>query len=576
MNGLSLLQLARSVQSNRVSGIAQKLGVKWPPPPTVSVRNLVLRAKGLTLVGFADTHNHQFASLGFGGGGAIWGGDHGDISEALSWCTPAHGPGGLSDTVSNVLTIFGYPEPGIHNLTRGIGHRVGGYPQFDGWPRWDNISHQSVFEDWLQRAWEGGLRLMVMLAVNSEFMCGRVSKAPGRTCNDMEAVDYQLQAANDLQAYIDNKNGGPGKGWYRIVTHPQEARSVIAAGKLAIVLGIEVDNLFGSYLPSTLTEQQVQDQVNKYFAAGVRHVFLIHFADNAFGGTSFDKFLHYDPSKAGDLDTLEGIALPYPVKTEEASQQPFGYQYRGGRRNVQGLTELGKFAIREMMSRGMIIDIDHMSFNSRSDTLDIAESLNCPVVSGHTGFIEISIGNKKHEGQLLAGEIERIRKVGGMVSVIAHQGNLSDISTFDGGGTVVEHTCGNTSETLIQAYMYAVSKIQGGPVGLGTDFNGFAGLPGPRFGDEACPGGGQTQHAGQVAYPFVAAASGVQLDRSVVGQRKPFDINVDGLAHVGMLPDLIAEFQALGLTDADLSALLHSAGGYIQVWERALGKGRFF
>src|SRR5215210_2653064 len=54
----------------------------------------------------------------------------------------------------------------------------------------------------------------------------------------------------------------------------------------------------------------------------------------------------------------------------------------------------------------------------------------------------------------------------------------------------------------------------------------------------------------------------------VVG-RKTFDFNDDGLAHVGMLPDLIADFQAMGLSQADLDPLLNSADGYVTLWEKA-------
>jgi phospholipase C len=39
---ISLLEFARSKGANTVGTIAQKMGVKWPPPPTISVRNLVL------------------------------------------------------------------------------------------------------------------------------------------------------------------------------------------------------------------------------------------------------------------------------------------------------------------------------------------------------------------------------------------------------------------------------------------------------------------------------------------------------------------------------------------------------
>src|SRR5207253_2239625 len=90
-----------------------------------------------------------------------------------------------------------------------------------------------------------GLRLMVMQAGNSKFACGSTEQARGRSCEDMEAVDLEIQAAKDMQTDIDNRCGGPGCGWYRIVTSPQQAREVINAGKLAVVLGIEVDSLFG-------------------------------------------------------------------------------------------------------------------------------------------------------------------------------------------------------------------------------------------------------------------------------------------------------------------------------------------
>ena len=65
-----------------------------------------------------------------------------------------------------------------------------------------------------------------------------------------------------------------------------------------------------------------------------------------------------------------------------------------------------------------------------------------------------------------------------MLGVILHQGTLDEIDTWRGPGqTVVEHVSGNTTNTVIQAYQYAVAKMQGGPVAFGTDDNGFAGLP---------------------------------------------------------------------------------------------------
>src|ERR1700687_3922176 len=44
MSNISLRQIAQSLGSDNVSGMAQKVGLKWPPPPSVSVRNLVALA----------------------------------------------------------------------------------------------------------------------------------------------------------------------------------------------------------------------------------------------------------------------------------------------------------------------------------------------------------------------------------------------------------------------------------------------------------------------------------------------------------------------------------------------------
>src|SRR5215831_3117820 len=166
----------------------------------------------MPLSGFADLHCHQFANLGFGGI-EFFGQPSGALADAVPWCTPAHGTGGVRDVVGWVVK-FSY-----QGSRTGVGHKVGGFPQFDGWPRYDSVTHQCVHVDWLERAWEGGLRLMVMLAVNNEWMCTLpgFETAPGRGCSDMEAVELQVQAARSLEAAVDQANGGPGQGWYHLV-----------------------------------------------------------------------------------------------------------------------------------------------------------------------------------------------------------------------------------------------------------------------------------------------------------------------------------------------------------------------
>jgi hypothetical protein len=58
------------------------------------------------------------------------------------------------------------------------------------------------------------------------------------------------------------------------------------------------------------------------------------------------------------------------------------------------------------------------------------------------------------------------------------------------------------------------------------------------------------------------------ISQSVVGQ-KTFDFNVDGFAHIGLLPDMIADWESMGMQPAELDPLFFSTEGYIRLWERA-------
>lgn len=163
------------------------------------------------LWGFADLHNHQFSNLAFGG--LLLAGKpfepsmspRDGIGYALHCCgsNPLI-PCGEIECVSNPFNNHGLCGCGdIIGAALGefLCHHVGGYPQFEGWPRWYSYTHQQVYFEWLKRAWEGGLRLMTMLAVNSEVLCLVVNGI--YQCDDMEAVDRQIQAAKDLEEYID-------------------------------------------------------------------------------------------------------------------------------------------------------------------------------------------------------------------------------------------------------------------------------------------------------------------------------------------------------------------------------------
>ena len=62
------------------------------------------------------------------------------------------------------------------------------------------------------------------------------------------------------------------------------------------------------------------------------------------------------------------------------------------------------------------------------------------------------------------------------------------------------------------------------------------------------------------------ACDGRDFSAATSDCKRTFDFNVDGLAHVGMLPDLIQDLSKIGLNDNDLTPLFRSAESYISMW----------
>jgi len=60
--------------------------------------------------------------------------------------------------------------------------------------------------------------------------------------------------------------------------------------------------------------------------------------------------------------------------------------------------------------------------------------------------------------------------------------------------------------------------------------------------------------------------SNAPLQRSMPGEIRDFDINLDGMAHYGMLPDMLQDICNSGLTPQDLVPLFRSANDYVEMW----------
>jgi microsomal dipeptidase-like Zn-dependent dipeptidase len=434
-----------------------------------------------------------------------------------------------------------------------------GAPYFTGWPKWHTTTHQQVYYKWLERAWQGGMRVMVMLAVNNEFACATSKHLRGTNCSwSMPGIDAQLDAAIAFQSWHEKQPGG---GWFKIVKSADEAEQVIRSGKLAVILGIESDVLFGcktlpyvagstnqTYSRQSCTPEFVNGQVDKYFAKGVRYIFPVHDFDTWFSGTAL--FI-------GAL----GVANVTITGSTFGSAPCPGISDKLGC-NVRGLSPgAGPAFLDKLMDQGWLIDLDHMSAKGIEDTFALARARGgYPFFIGHGLFNELyAAGKNRHERMRTAAQLAQLKAFGSVVSVMTQD-------ELEAGQT----RCMHSSVSFGQNLTYAASKMD--VVAFGSDFNGFAPHVGPRFGPEACGRNAQqgraqgTIAANGLSYPITVPGFGV-FDRQVTGQRT-FDFNTDGLAHIGLYPDLLADLTRQGIS---IEPLMKSAALVVSAWRKASG-----
>lgn len=723
---------------------------------------------GVPLWGFADLHAHLMAHLAFGGN-AFWG---------QPYDPEIPGPEGLQTALPSCAPVHG----GLINVNPEIGHPAGGgWPDFIIWPRFTTIVHQQAYVDWLYRTYQGGLRLVTCLAVNNELLATKSN--PRLPTDDRNAIQTQVAGMRAMVDFIDKSSGGPGQGWMQIALSPDDARRIISENKLAVVLGVEVDSLGNWRRVQDLEKachgdlaqarQLIGLELDWLYNQGVCQVTPIHLTNNAFGGTAIymrfletvNVFVTGEPWTVEDAwqtgvryrldydgdDLVEDVErtvamsggrkramhrhtfidnIPGLRDLVDAIQPP---QVKGGHANTRTLNKYGVILLEEMMKRGMIIDIDHMSEKSTDAALSLAEAHQYPVITSHSWFRDLlysstnefdpedteryntsDVHKVAHEAGKRGDQLERIARLGGIIAPILNQGDIAGLrQAMPELAGKIPAPCAGSSTAWGEAYLYALAKMGGRGVAMGSDINGAACLPGPRFGtyaaygarndarriphrraeidrqtngvayrepirdyrwyrfepsgaggydEESCdiwhaiaqyvagfnpaihqhpqddypalnlqqlrqaldlhmdenwidhitlgfwmaeakplPDAGQIadwsreQRAAYYARVGIPDTSELTLDeptqalmekikamwgkwqemtgdnpplaRSTAGPRRDFDINIDGMAHYGMLPDFLQDLRNSGLTAQDLAPLFRSAFDYIQTWQ---------
>ncbi len=360
--------------------------------------------------GIADTHAHPAHEEGFGKL-LITGKATTPLAETYSNALCERNHGALGTFIARKLFIIG-ADP----------HEARGWPDFIDIPRFNSKTHQQQHVDFLKRAFQGGMRLFCALAINNMYVPSLLM-GPGNDGTPFDDETVLMKQIEEIKQMVAQN-----AEWMEIALSPKDARRIILQGKMAVVLGIEADNLGNFKAASynwidknagalwnnpliTLTDanadQLLEAKLTDYHFKGIRQITPIHYISGLFGGAALFRaelavmqaaFNNDVKVKAGvdkripfslyaDFTMLTTFSNP-PIVTKDAYEtliKSFG----GGPTNLStinniGLTNIGNKLIQKMMVKGFIIDGEHMGYETKQNVFSVAALRGYPIISSHT------------------------------------------------------------------------------------------------------------------------------------------------------------------------------------------------
>jgi hypothetical protein len=460
------------------------------------------------------------------------------IPAALPDCSSVEGPAGAAAPMQNFLNYGNPVAP----------HDTSGWPTLASWAR-SNLTYDGVYWRWVQRVWMAGERLIVMPVNENRVLC-ELQANRKTDCDEMATARQEIDDIYKLQDYVDAQAGGPGQGFFQIVTDPFEARRVINEGKMAVVLEMEVSEPFGCRgleSTSSCSQAQIDAQLQDLYDRGVRSSLLLNKFDNPLTGVRFDSGQVGLLINAGNQESAGSFWSAETCSGPEHDNEIFTGAPTGPLAtllttlgipsgtlpaypsaphcNTRGLTSLGAHTVEQMMDRGMIVNPDHMSQRGVDATIGLAEKRHYSGVISPHGWMDPR-------------NWPRIWALGGMA--FPNAGTAS--------GFVEDWRNHRPSST---PYYFGW--------GWGADLGGLAeqGAPVP------------PESPAHVTYPFKSLDGAVTVERQHTGQRV-FDYSQEGTAHYGLYADWTDEVRNLGGPQI-VDDLLRGPEAYLQMWERAVG-----
>jgi len=283
-----------------------------PPPPAAP------------LVGYVELHAHPMANVGFGGKLLYGGVDVGALLPADPDCKANVRATSMQQALGHDGSTHGLWIPFVNACGDSI--RAGvivavqlandaasptpdarGAPDFPEWPVWNDITHQKLWVDWIKRAVDSGLRVMVALAVNNKTLGDATASGCDYPTDDRTSADLQLA---EIKTFV-----GRHADFMEVALTADDLARIVRSNKLAVVLGVEIDNIGNlKPVPQPPSHAQISSEIEKLYGEGVRYAFPVHVLDNAFGATAayVDLFNFSTFREDGHYWDLKCTAPPQP------------------------------------------------------------------------------------------------------------------------------------------------------------------------------------------------------------------------------------------------------------------------
>jgi len=567
--------------------------------------------------GAIDMHTHPMSYLGMGGK-LMHGQLDGDPAVALGNCNCTHGGYGLDNTCGNYLraeivnmvdehdvTVFRYKPEDLK--VPHADHHHEGYPALANWPTQQSMTHQQMWYDWIKRAKEGGLTAIIALTVNSEVL-GRVLGGDG-PFDDKTVADRQIDS---LISFVHRHNT-----FLDTVTSAARMRQVVRSGRMAVIIGMEVDNLGNFYENVSVSNEQIRNEIKRLKDKGVRYIFPIHVTDNKFGGTAVYKTLFnfsnkyvtgqpitgtvpvdaYPPIVPGHLYNVETAPDSNNVRFKLSGKT---FALVSQMRPLTEMIEAGGFPILppplDLPSLGLKPVVDPILVALRSSqqyqlAKKIFMDVNSPqfvayerTPAGHRNVLGISTAGRfavmemMRQGLMIDVDHSSEKTVNDIIAIAQSNHNYPLNSGHNG----LRAGPDATEKTRTPAQLRAIKEL-GGMFGMGwegqnpaqfnTNYRLHWGAMGGRstaFGSDI--GGYATTPEKPAAGQLINYTNASQYDflrqYTMVGSPRRWDYNTDGMAHIGMIPDFFEALKKAGAPSPQLNSLFLSAEYFAQMWEK--------